>query len=279
MPLVNHAKREINAKIVYYGPEGAGKAASLRYVYERIRPHLRGQLKSVPVIDSSLLYFDFAPFEHPLFGDYRLRFHIYTLPGRVDNPASWKMVLKGVDGLVIVSDAAPTALQAGRRSLAQLRDILGSYGVALDDVPAVLQLNRSEQSDRTLVESAAGVLGMQGHRVCPASTAGGEGVLESLTVLSRLVIGRVAELDGISGKSGSNPAGAITDSAPPCPETAAHDGELTMQTTALPSGIGEIAVEREEVNVIGNRVEIPLLLSTADGGRRRLRVTVMVSAG
>src|SRR5690242_6071973 len=102
MALVNHTKREINAKIVYYGPEKAGKATSLRYVYDRVKPELRGAMKAVPASGSSLLFFDFSPFDLPVFEGYRLRLHIYTLQGVVANPAAWKMTLKGVDGLVIV---------------------------------------------------------------------------------------------------------------------------------------------------------------------------------
>src|SRR5512137_12197 len=126
MALVNHAKHEINAKIVYYGHEGAGKRASLQYIYDRIRPALRGELKTLPTGGDSLLFFDFSPFEKPVFGGYRLRFHVYSLTGMVSNPAAWKMTLKGADGLVIVADAAPENLPAARESILLLRDSLGA---------------------------------------------------------------------------------------------------------------------------------------------------------
>ena len=94
MAIVNHTKREINAKIVYYGPEGAGKGTSLRYVYDRIKTSLRGELKILPTAGSALLFFDFSPFEQPVFNGYRIRFHIYTLQGKVANPAAWRNVLR-----------------------------------------------------------------------------------------------------------------------------------------------------------------------------------------
>ena len=93
MAIINNAKREINAKIVYYGHEGAGKGTSLRYLYGRIKPSLRGELKTLLASGGSLLFFDFSPFEQTVFGGYRIRFHIYTLPGKVNNPAAWKMTL------------------------------------------------------------------------------------------------------------------------------------------------------------------------------------------
>lgn len=292
MALVNHVKKEINAKIVYYGPEGAGKAASLRYIYDRIRPELRGQLNSVPVIGSSLLFFDFIPFRNPVFGDYRVRFHIYTLPARVDNPASWKMILKGIDGLVIVCDASPSALPAGRGSVAQLREILDSYGVGLDDIPAVLQLNRAEQSDRTLVESAVRGLGLHGFRVCPASAAGGEGVLETLATLSRFIMGRIGKLDEIPGEFPGSSRDSISDfppvySDPPVTTenqvaqvvSQGYPGNSSSATVTMSPGVGQVAVELEKVNVDKGKVEIPLVFSTPDGGRQRLVVTVMVTAG
>ena len=86
MALFNHAKREINAKIVYYGHEDVGKRASLQYIYDRIRPALRGEMKTLPTGGDSLLFFDFSPFEKPVFGGYRLRFHMYSLTGKVSVP-------------------------------------------------------------------------------------------------------------------------------------------------------------------------------------------------
>src|SRR6185369_236006 len=120
MAIINHAKREINAKIVYYGREGVGKRNSLQYIYDRIKPSLRGDLKSPSASGDALFFFDCSPFENPVFGEYRIRFHVYTLPGKVANPAAWKMTLKGTDGLVIVADAAPEHAAAERESISAL---------------------------------------------------------------------------------------------------------------------------------------------------------------
>jgi len=141
MALVNHAKKEINAKIIYFGPPGCGKSTALNYIYSRIRPALRGELKCVPAGGGNLLFFDFSPFEAPLPDGYRFRLHIYTLTGPVTNPATWKMTLKGADGIAIMVDSSPDSLSNAQEGVSQLRDFLSAYGVGLQDTPAILQLN------------------------------------------------------------------------------------------------------------------------------------------
>jgi signal recognition particle receptor subunit beta len=295
MALVNHAKKEIIAKIVYYGPERVGKDTSLRYVYDRIKPHLRGQLKAVPVGGSSLRVFDFSPFEHPIFGDYRIRFNLYTLHGRVANLAAWKMTLKGADGLVIVADASPESFLAGRQSMVRLREILGSYGVCFDDIPAVLQLNKTETFDQVVSEVAVREMGLRECRVFPASALDGEGVLETLTALSRLVIGRIAERDDVPRGCTVVAGAEMTEVTPadiPVANVARDNDEDVWKasqdyrrhqtvSTAVSASVsaGQVVVAEEGVRVEGGRVLIPLEVSTADGLRQQLIVTVMVATG
>lgn len=193
MAVINHAKREINVKIVYYGREGAGKRASLRYIYDRIKPSLRGELKTVPASGASLLFFDFSPFEHPQFGGYRIRFHMYSLTGTVSNPAAWKMTLKGADGVMIVADTAPEALPATRECISELREFLAAYGVGLYDIPCVLQLNGSGGAASFPGAGIVAELDLPDMRFCLADTGSGEGVLEALSLLSRDVMARVGQ--------------------------------------------------------------------------------------
>ena len=193
MAIVNHAKREINAKIVYYGHEGAGKGTSLRYVFERIKPTLRGDLKIQPTAGSTLLFFDFSPFEQPVFGGYRIRFHIYTLHGNVTNPAAWKMTLKGTDGLVFVADASPGALPATQQSLLQARDFLNAYGVGLHDIPMIVQLNKADQVGQISPLEFASTLGLADCSTILTTATTGEGLLEVLSQLSRDIMLRIRE--------------------------------------------------------------------------------------
>jgi signal recognition particle receptor subunit beta len=194
MALVNHTKKEINAKIVYFGPPESGKNTALQYIFSRIKPSLRGQIKNVPAGGDNLLFFDFSPFDGPLSDGYRVRLHVYTLTGRVTNPATWKMMLKGADGLIIMLDASPDRISDAGESISQLRAFLSTYGVGLQDVSAVLQPNRFNRERVVMDDEELGLsIGLADLPCCPSCTTSGEGVLEALVVLSRLILERLAE--------------------------------------------------------------------------------------
>lgn len=197
MAIVNHAKQEINAKIVYCGQPGAGKATSLRYIYDRIKPGLRGEFRVQPTAGSTLHFFDFSPFEQPVLNGYRLRFHVYTLNGRVDNPAAWKMTLKGADGLVFVMDSATDALSAAQQSVAETEEYLNAYGVGLSDIPVVLQVNKAERSSLSAAEQASR-LGLDGRNGFLTTATSGNGVLEVLSMLSRDIMTTIRESNSLS---------------------------------------------------------------------------------
>lgn len=285
MAIVNHSKREINAKIVYFGHEGAGKGTSLRYVYDRIKPSLRGELKCLPTAGSALLFFDFTPFEQPILDGYRIRFHIYTLHGRVANPAAWKMTLKGTDGLVLVADAAAEALPAARQGLTQLRDFLNSYGVGLDDIPLVLQLNKADRAGGVAAGEAASQLGLAECDACLTTALNGDGVLEALTALSRRIMVRIRELgdlppdDGCGADTGAdNPADVAQPLIRPlAPEQVAGDIPDEAPVSVFPAGL-RVSVAETGVSVEEGTVRIPLEVAHPSGVQR-LVVTVMVAPG
>jgi len=194
MALVNHAKMEINAKIVYFGPPGSGKSTALEYIFSRIKPSLRGKIKNVPVGGDKLLFFDFSPFDRPPNDAYRLRLHVYTLTGPVTNQATWKMTLKGADGIMIMVDASRERFSEVQESIARLRGFLTAYGVRLDDTSALLQLNRFEREQLVMdVEHLVSGVDLKGLPFCYSRADRGEGLLEALTTLSRFVLGRLAE--------------------------------------------------------------------------------------
>jgi signal recognition particle receptor subunit beta len=291
MALVNHTKREINAKIVYCGPEGAGKGTSLRYVYERIKPSLRGELKILPTAGSSLLFFDFSPFEQPVFNGYRIRFHIYTLQGKVANPAAWKMMLKGTDGLVFVADASSETQAEAQRDLAQLREFLNLYGVSLNDIPMVLQVNKADLPGRATPAGIASALGLGECTACETTAAKGDGVLEVLTTLSRDVLQRIKEAGLIAPQQDEFGASAGEEDAarPSCadgrPETfaaekpdAGYGADEMLPGTQADDAALRITVAKEGINSEGGMVRIPLDVAQA-GGARRLVVTVTVGPG
>ncbi len=262
MALVNHAKKEINAKIVYFGPAQSGKGTVLAYIYSRIKPYLRGELKSIPAGADNLLFFDFSPFETPLPNGYRLRLHIYTLTGVVTNPATWKMTLKGTDGIMIMID--PTVMHAAETSVsvAHLRDFLSAYGVGLHDTPAVLQLNGSTRE--ILPDEAveiAEALDLSSISTCQTNAVSGAGVLEALTTLSRQILDRVSVGDDSSLKT--------ERLEPPAQKVNALQSESPLDASL------KVELLSNEVIAEGGTLRIPLTIGEG-GALRRLVVTVNV---
>jgi len=294
MALVNHAKREINAKIVYYGPEMAGKATSLRYVYDRIKPALRGELKVIPASGSSLLFFDFSPFEQPVFGGYRLRLHIYTLQGAVANPAAWKMTLKGADGLVVVADASLPDMTNAVESVLQLRNFMESYGVGLRDIPYILQLNKKDSAMGLSAEEALALLGIPDCMTYETSALRGEGVLETLSSLSKLVMERLSKRDDLLQHARTEFVKDI-DSVPGSAETLRHHTVVAQTDVSIENAVGtimagdapvqdgttksvvEIKLSGDGPKVDGSTVVIPLEI-TKSGSLQRFVLTVSLDA-
>lgn len=295
MAIINHAKREINAKIVYFGPEGAGKGTSLRYVYGRIKPSLRGELKVLPTAGSALLFFDFTPFEQSLYNGYHIRFQIYTLHGSVANPAAWKLMLKGTDGLVLVADASQEHLPIARQSMVQLRGVLNSYGVVLDDIPLVLQLNKADRAGRVASAEMAAQLGLAECDVHLTTATSGDGVLEALTSLSRKVMARIGEQgdmpnveqDRGTGNTGSDGndarpvTGAVDPAAPamdskPVPRDMPDEAPCDIKQAN--EGLLQVKLAADGISSEGGTVRIPLEIEQP-GGVRRLTVTVSIGPG
>lgn len=272
MALVNHAKKEINAKIVYFGPAGCGKSAALTYIYSRIKPSLRGELKSVPAGADNLQFFDFSPFEAPLPHGYRVRLHVYTLTGVVTNPATWKMTLKGADGIIIMVNPSVEHAAETRESVSQLRDFLSAYGVGLHETPVVLQLNSLSQGGRPddMAEIAA-ALDLSTVTTCRSNSVCGEGLLEALTTLSRLVLDRVSAMDEQPDAEIALPLPSEVETTGPARPDLAETHREMQHTNGSP----RIALLSHEVDPVGGTIRIPLEITQGDTSRR-LVVTVSV---
>lgn len=286
MALVNHAKKEINAKLVYYGPSGSGKGAALNYIYSRIKPTLRGELKNVPAGGDSLLFFDFSPFEVPLADGYRLRLHVYTLSGPVTNPATWKMTLKGADGLVVMVDPAADRLLHARESVSELRGLLSAYGVGLQDIPAVLQLNSSEtETVAGDTSQMAPALDLPSLTTFRSNVASGEGVLDVLSALSRMVLERVVEGEKRFAATHVGDGSAVVDDCDEYEESSEFDGNdccvaVRPAEAGIRGGIDnlpQISVVSDDIGIEGTILRIPINISCGDACRRLL-VTVSVDS-
>lgn len=279
MALVNHAKKEINAKIVYYGAAGCGKSTALNYIYSRIKPSLRGELKNVPAGADNLLLFDFSPFEAPLPGGYRLRLHVYTLTGSVSNPATWKMTLKGADGIIIMVNPAAGLEAENRESVAQLRDFLSAYGVNLHETPSVLQINSFTDSKAPVdARQLADNLELGELTPCQSNAARGEGLLEALAALSRQILDRVNP-----GEQSAEPPEVAQEPPPQAPaspeaEIALPDQIHAEEVSPSPDdGKPGVSILNDDIRTDGTQLTIPLEVHCGET-KTRFVVTVSIAA-
>ena len=188
MALVNHTTREINAKIVYYGPGLCGKTTNIHLIYHRIAPGQRGKLISLATETDRTLFFDFLPVELGTIKNYKVRFHLYTVPGQVFYNATRKLVLKGADGVIFVADSQRGMFDANIESLTNLRDNFADQGVDLDQFPMVIQFNKRDLPDVMSVEELNAALNPRGVPSFEAVAKTGDGVLKTFTAISKLVL-------------------------------------------------------------------------------------------
>lgn len=193
MSTINFAAREINFKIVYYGPGMSGKTTNLKWVFGQIPETRRGDMVSLATEDERTLFFDFLPVDLGEVKGFKTRFHLYTVPGQVFYNASRKLILRGVDGIVFVADSAPNRLRANAESFRNLRENLAEYGLTMDEVPIVLQANKRDLPDALPVEMVQMVIDPdKKYSMFEAVASSGVGVFETLKAVSRLVLSRVA---------------------------------------------------------------------------------------
>ncbi len=142
--MINYASREINCKIVYYGPGLGGKTTNLEHVYAKVAPDARGKLISLATETERTLFFDFLPVDLGTIRGFKTRFHLYTVPGQVYYNASRKLILKGVDGVVFVADSQMDRMEANQESMQNLYDNMQEYGYDLTRMPFVIQFNKRD---------------------------------------------------------------------------------------------------------------------------------------
>jgi len=144
MSMINYASREINCKIVYYGPGLGGKTTNLEHVYGKVKPDTRGKLISLATETERTLFFDFLPVDLGTIRGFKTRFHLYTVPGQVYYNASRKLILKGVDGIVFVADSQVERMEANLEAMQNLYDNMAEYGYDLTKMPFVIQYNKRD---------------------------------------------------------------------------------------------------------------------------------------
>ena len=194
MSTINFAGREINCKIVYYGPGMSGKTTNLKHVFSRVPEHLRGEMVSLATEDERTLFFDFLPLDLGSVQGFKTRFHLYTVPGQVFYNASRKLILRGVDGIVFVADSAPNRLRANAESMRNLRENLLEHGLDIRTIPMVLQVNKRDIEGALPTSMIRAVIDPKGElNLIEAVAHQGQGVFETLKAVSKMVLERLSQ--------------------------------------------------------------------------------------
>jgi len=188
MTFINYAAREINCKIVYYGPGLGGKTTNLKWIYGKSNPTSRGKLISLATETDRTLFFDFLPLDLGTIRGFKTRFHLYTVPGQVFYDASRKLILRGVDGVVFVADSQAARMEANVESLRNLQANLKEQGYDLNKIPYVLQLNKRDMSTAVPVEEMKRQILIRNEPVFEAVAQTGIGVFDTLKAIARMVL-------------------------------------------------------------------------------------------
>ena len=187
MALVNHTKHQINAKLVLFGPPCSGKKTSLSYIYRKLKPEHRGLMKTMNIQNDKMMFFDFLPGSKTEMRGYSIHYHLYTISGRDVAPSSWKMLLKGADGIIFVADSAAGQQAANREGARQLEEFLAAFGMSLQATPLVFQCNKRDLEGALAIEEMRSAISTAAAPVTGAVAITGEGVLEALFTLVRIV--------------------------------------------------------------------------------------------
>lgn len=188
MSMINYASREINCKIVYYGPGLCGKTTNLEYVYNKVNPETRGKMISLATENERTLFFDFLPVDLGTIRGFKTRFHLYTVPGQVYYNASRRLILKGVDGIVFVADSQADRMDANLASMQNLYENLAEYGYDPQQLPMVLQFNKRDLASRLPVDELSGQLNPGVLEEFESVATEGAGVFDTLRAVSKQVI-------------------------------------------------------------------------------------------
>src|SRR5438034_1181968 len=188
MSMINYASREINCKLVYYGPGLGGKTTDLEHIYGKVSPNTRGKMISLATETERTLFFDFLPVDLGTIRGFKTRFHLYTVPGQVYYNASRKLILNGVDGIVFVADSQIERMEANFETMENLQEHLKEHNLNFSTIPYVLQLNKRDLPNAMAVPELTKELQKKGEPVLEGIAIQGVGVFETLKEVAKLVL-------------------------------------------------------------------------------------------
>lgn len=188
MSFVNYHSKEVNCKIVYYGPGLGGKTTNLQHVYKRTSSDVRSEMITLNTENERTLFFDFLPLDLGEIRGFKTRFHLYTVPGQVFYEASRKLILRGLDGVIFVADSQVEKMESNIESLKGLESNLVEQGNDMEELPIVMQWNKRDLPNSTSVDDLEKSLNKWGSPSFEAVASDGEGVFETLKMISKLVL-------------------------------------------------------------------------------------------
>jgi len=188
MTFINYAAKEINCKIVYYGPGLGGKTTNLQYIYGKTAPEAKGKMISLATEADRTLFFDFLPLDLGTIRGFTTRFHLYTVPGQVFYDASRKLILKGVDGVVFVADSQEERMDANIESIRNLEDNLRENGFDLTAMPYGLQFNKRDLRNVLPVDEMYRILNYKREPTFEAVASQGVGVFDTLKAVAKQIL-------------------------------------------------------------------------------------------
>lgn len=188
MAFINYTTKEINCKLVYYGPGLSGKTTNLEYIYARTHHHTKGKMVSLNTSAERTLFFDFLPLAVGPIRGFNVRFHLYTVPGQTYYDATRKLILRGVDGIVFVADSQFHKMEENLESLSNLSSNLLDQGYYLKILPHVIQYNKRDLTNIVPISELHKNLNIHHAQECEAIAIKGIGVFETLKVISKSIL-------------------------------------------------------------------------------------------
>jgi mutual gliding-motility protein MglA len=188
MTFINYASKEINCKIVYYGPGLCGKTTNLQFIYNKTAPESKGKMISLATEADRTLFFDFLPLDLGSIRGFTTRFHLYTVPGQVFYDASRKLILKGVDGVIFVADSQEERMEANIESIRNLEANLKEHGFDLTTIPYALQFNKRDLGNVVPADEMYRMLNYKREPTFEAVATTGVGVFDTLKSVAKQIL-------------------------------------------------------------------------------------------
>jgi signal recognition particle receptor subunit beta len=188
MTFINYAAKEINCKIVYYGPGLGGKTTNLQHIFTKTAPERKGKMISLATEADRTLFFDFLPLDLGTIRGFTTRFHLYTVPGQVFYDASRKLILKGVDGVVFVADSQRERMEANVESIRNLEANLKEHGFELSAIPYALQFNKRDLPNVMPVDEMYRMLNFKREPTFEGIAPQGVGVFDTLKAVAKQIL-------------------------------------------------------------------------------------------